>query len=372
MAKGLVLALTIVPWVFVGAGAAGLVASFLGRSRQARGLRSLSWLGIVLGGTAWFMQWKARAAEQVSMDVLYVLYKALGVGVLALLVGLALLNWSDFVRGSIRVWVIVRKELFGYFASPLGYIIILDYIAIIGFLFYFFMQFRGASVNLFPATNFTFWMFFVSMLTVPMITMRLFAEEKSTGTMEMLVTSPISEVQIVVGKYLAALVFYAATLAPTIVYVFLLREYSPGAPEGPAWYKVHLWIGHLFRHQDQPELGIIITSYLGVFLMGAIFIAIGALVSAMTRHQVVAGMITLHALLVLWLILKAATWEKWEVPDDSWKMKVYNFLQYAHFEGHLEPFQKGLVDSRGLVYAATSIVFLLFLTVKTLEVRRWK
>lgn len=333
-------------------------------------MKNLIWLAVIALGTAGAMVWKLRQAGGLTMDLLGVLYTFLGIGVGALILGLAVLNWSGFVRGSSRVWTITRKELFGYFCSPLGYIILFDYLAIVGYFFFAHAQWAGASVNMFQ--DYAWMLFFVSMLTVPMITMRLFAEEKASGTIEMLVTSPISEVQIVAGKYLAALSFYAATLLPTMIYVLILREYAPGAPERPDWYKLHLWIAHLFRHQDQPELGLILTSYLGTFLMGAIFVAIGTLLSAVTKHQVVAGMLTLHLIFALWLILRIVTYEKWEVPEDSWRMWVYNFLNYIHFENHMEPFRKGLIDSRGLIYSVTSVVFLLFMTVKTLEIRRWK
>ncbi len=337
-----------------------------------KSMKNLMWLAVVALGTAGAMVWKTRQVDKMTMDLLYVLYLFLGAGLAALFVGLAVLNWTAFMRGTGRIVTIMRKELFGYFCSPLGYIIILDFLLILGFLFYFFMQSQGATANLYGSANFTFWMFFVSMLTTPMITMRLFAEEKASGTMEMLVTSPISEVQIVAGKYLAALGFFAATLLPTMIYVIILREYVPGAPERPEWYKLHLWISHIFRHQDQPELGTIFTSYLGVFLMGAVFIAVGTLISALTRHQVVAGMLTVHILLIFWLILKALTWEKWTFDEGTWKEWLYYFLDYIHFERHLQPFHKGLIDSRGLVYTLTSVFFLLFMTVKTLEVRRWK
>ncbi len=370
MSEGLVKAVLVAGSALVGLGVVGLVLSFVSRSPGMRKNRSLSWLSLVIGGTALYVRWKAHAADRVTMDVLYQIYLGLGVGLAALLVGLATLNWRGFVRGTSSIWTMTRKELFGYFCSPLGYIILFDYLAIVGYLFYAHMEMPYQTVNLFQ--YYAFMLFFVSMLTVPMITMRLFAEEKASGTIEMLVTSPISEAQIVAGKYLAALAFFAATLIPTGIYVLLLREYAPGAPPRPEWYKLHLWVTHLFRHQEQPELGLILTSYLGVFLVGAIFVAIGTLISAMTRHQVVAGMLTLHVIFALWLLLMIATKKEWDVPENSWKDWLQEMLKYIKFETLLEPSWKGLIDSRSLIYTVSTVFFLLFMTVKTLEIRRWK
>lgn len=336
-----------------------------------KSMKNLGWLAVVSLGTAGFMVWKTRQSDKMTMDLLYVLYLALGAGIAALLVGLSVLNWGGFARGTHSVWVVFRKEMFSFFSSWLGYFVLLDYLIIVGYLFYEYMCWPGMTSNMFR--DYSHSLLFVSMLTTPMITMRLFAEEKSSGTMEMLVTAPISEVQIVAGKFLAALSFYAATLIPTGIYILMLREYTPGAPAAPdGWYKIHLWVGHLLRHQEQPEMGLIITSYLGVFLMGAIFIAIGTLISSITKHQIVAGMLTLHVIMILWHLFGILTYQKWDVPEDSWRMRVFDALKYMHFENHLEPFKKGLIDSRGIVYSVSSIFFLLFMTVKTLEIRRWK
>lgn len=336
-----------------------------------KSMKNLVWLAVASLGTAGLMVWKTRQAERMTMDLLADLYLFLGAGIAALVVGLALLNWTAFVRGMSRIVTITKKELFGYFGSWLGYFILLDYLFIVGYLFYEIVGYPEVPVNLFEHFGRT--LLYFSMLTVPMITMRLFAEEKASGTIEMLMTVPVSEVQVVAGKFLAAVVFYLATLVPTVVFVFILREYAPGAPPRPeSWFKIHLWIAHLFRHQEQPELGLIVTSYLGVFLVGTIFLAIGTLTSAITKHQVVAGMVTLHVIVVLWYMLDFLTREPWNVPDDSWQRWIEEALRYMSFAKHLDPFSKGLIDSRGVIYCVTSVFFFLFLTVKTLEIRRWK
>lgn len=338
-------------------------------------MKNLIWLAVAVLGTTAAMVWKSRQAEQITMEIYVWMYKALGIGAGALTLGMVALNFRRFRVGSHRIGVIGWKEFTSYFKSWIGYIILIDFFAILGAEFYFICtdESRGSvPVDQLP-TAIGWWIFFISMLTVPMITMRLFAEEKASGTMEMLVTTPISEVQIVLGKYLAALAFYVVTLVPSVILIFLARAYAPEAPtESPQWYEVFKWIGHLFRSQNHPEMGVVCSTYLGVFVIGALFIGIGTFVSALTKHQVISGMLTIHANLVLWLILLFGTREPWEgMVEGSWEEKIYLTLKYIQFDTHLDPFLLGVIDSRGIVYSITAVVFFLFLTVKSLEVRRW-
>ncbi|MEK7866194.1 MAG: ABC transporter permease [Planctomycetota bacterium] len=340
-------------------------------------MKNLIWLAVAVLSTTAAMVWKSRQSDQVTMEVYVWMYKALGIGVGALALGLVVLNFRRFCTSSNRVGVIGWKEFTAYFRSWIGYIILIDFLIIVGARFYNIVTDSEQGVSTayleYIGPMMGWWMYFISMLTVPMITMRLFAEEKSSGTIEMLVTAPVSEVQIVLGKYLAALAFYFLTLLPTVILVFLVRAYAPEAPkESPQWFEVFKWIGHLFRSQNHPELGTIFTSYLGVFLFGAVFLSIGTLISSLTKHQVICGMLTLHLLLVLWLVLYFVTKEPWEgVAKDTWQDKTYIGLKYIQFDTHLAPFLSGVVDSRGIVYALGAVVFFLFLTVKSLEVRRW-
>ena len=172
-----------------------------------------------------------------------------------------------------------------------------------------------------------------------MLTMRLYAEEKKTGTIELLITSPISSVQVLLGKFFACFSLYAIIVSLTMVYFFILEAYG------------------------SPDWGPIFSGYLGYLFLGATFISVGILASALTENQIVAVLLSFGILLMFWLIDWSASFAG---PTAA------KILQYVSFIEHLEDFQRGVIDSRDVVFYLSFTFFCLFLTTRVVESRRWR
>jgi ABC-2 type transport system permease protein len=251
-----------------------------------------------------------------------------------------------------NVLTICGKELTSYFRSPIAYGVLAFFALIAGYFFYVAvsifvqqgmqMQMRGGgfpmSVNEWVIRPVLANIAVINLFVIPMITMRLFAEEKSRGTFELLATSPIRDLEIIFGKWLAALVLYGAMLGLSLLMVGLLFVYGK-----PDW---------------KPML----IGYLGLILLGGALLAIGAFISSLTRSQIVAGIATFAVLLLLWVF----DWVSFETA--AWA-KVVSYLSVLT---HFEPFSKGVVDSRDVIYFASLTFLGLFLTARSLESLRWK
>ncbi|HEV8395481.1 MAG TPA: ABC transporter permease [Vicinamibacterales bacterium] len=244
---------------------------------------------------------------------------------------------------------IARKELSAYFASPIAYVVIGFFALMFGFFFYSLLlyfdrqslQAAGQAVNvneqfLRPVfLNATVILLFV----LPLVTMRTYSEEKRSGTIELLLTAPLTDLQIILGKFLGAMGLYAAMLAITLVHVGLLFVF--GSPE---WRPV-------------------VTTYFGLLLMGGCFISIGLLISSLTKNQIVAGMITFGVFLMLWVINWIASFMG---PTTQ------QVLNYLSITDHLDDFTKGIIDTKHLVYYISFITFGLFLTARSVDTERWR
>jgi ABC-2 type transport system permease protein len=179
----------------------------------------------------------------------------------------------------------------------------------------------------------------VFLFLIPMISMRLFAEEKRQGTMELLLTSPIHDWEIVIGKFLGALLMYATLLGITALDIGLLFIYGK-----PAW---------------QP----ILTGYLGLLLQGGCLLAIGAYISTTTKNQIVAAGATFGVCLLLYVL----SW-----VTDMAQTTAAKVVSYLSVLSHFEPFSKGLIDTKDVVFYLSFIFFGLFLTTRSLESLRWR
>jgi ABC-2 type transport system permease protein len=180
---------------------------------------------------------------------------------------------------------------------------------------------------------------FIWLMVVPMLTMRLFSEEKKSGTIELLMTSPLSTTQILLGKFFAALSLYMTIVALTLVYCLILELY--GDPDwGPIW-----------------------SAYLGYLLLGGTFIGVGVLASSLTENQIVAVLLAFGALLLLWLIDWSASFAG---PTAA------AILTYLSIIQHLQDFQRGVIDTGDVVFYLSLTFFTLFLTSRVLESRRWR
>lgn len=252
-----------------------------------------------------------------------------------------------------NILAICRKELRSYFASPIAYILLTIFALLFGYFFYqsvaFFvnqsveMQMSGQSIpmniNQMAIAPTLGTAGVLALFLIPMITMRLFAEENRQGTMELLLTSPLRDWEIVLGKFLGALLMYAALLAITMLDIALLFAYG-----NPSW---------------QP----ILTGYLGLFLQGGCLLAIGAYISTTTRNQIVAGGVTFGVCLLLWVL----SW-----ATELGQSKIAVVVSYCSILTHFEPFSKGVIDTKDVVFYLTFIFFGLFITTRSLESLRWK
>jgi ABC-2 type transport system permease protein len=179
----------------------------------------------------------------------------------------------------------------------------------------------------------------VLLFVLPMITMRTYSEEKRSGTIELLLTSPVTDLQIILGKFLGAMALYASMLLVTLLYVAVLFVYGT------------------------PEWKPIATAYLGLLLLGGCFISVGMLISSFTRNQIVAGMLTFGVFLLLWVI----DWIGSFLGPSGEKI-----VTYLSITRHFEDFAKGVIDTAHLVYYVSFITFGLFLTAKSVDSERWR
>jgi ABC-2 type transport system permease protein len=252
-----------------------------------------------------------------------------------------------------NILAIARKELKAYFASPIAYVVIGLFALMFGFFYYTLlgifieqgMRMMGLQGG--PTQNVNEQMIrplflnasVLLLFVLPMITMRTYSEEKRSGTIELLLTSPLTDVDIIMGKFLGAMALYAAMLAVTLVHVGVLFAF--GTPE---------WIP-------------IATGYLGLLLMGGCFISIGLLISSFTRNQIVAVMATFAVFLLLWVI-------NWAGPLTGPTTQAV--LDYLSITSHLDDFTRGIIDTKHVVYYVSFILFGLFLTARSVDTERWR
>lgn len=255
-----------------------------------------------------------------------------------------------------NILAIAHKELKTYFATPIGYTLVGAFTLLFGFFFYTMLwYFERQSMQMAqmgmmgeaPTMNINQQLInpafmnvsVILLLTMPLITMRLYAEEKRSGTIELLLTSPLTDFQIVMGKFLGSMALYVVMLAVTLVHIGLLFVFG------------------------NPEWRPIASGYLGLLLMGGCFVAVGLFVSSLTRNQIVAGMATFGIFLLLWVI-------NWIAPSLSPRAQA--ILNYLAFTEHLNDFVAGVVDTAHVCYYVSFIAFGLFLTARSVDSERWR
>lgn len=249
---------------------------------------------------------------------------------------------------------VFKKELRSFFLSPIAYVVIGMFLLISGITFWvIYANYATYSLQAvqnpymameFTLTEFVFRSLFSTitvfmLLIMPLLTMRSFSEEKKTGTIELLLTYPISDIQAILGKFAAALMVFAIMLVLTVVYPLLV------------WWTA------------EPELGPIVAGYLGLLLLGSAFLALGVFTSSLTENQIVAAVISFGAYLTLWFI----GWAKDLVsPGAGAIMKELSVLE------HFEPFSKGLIETQHVIFYVLFTFFFLFLTSRVLESKKWR
>ncbi len=239
-----------------------------------------------------------------------------------------------------KVLALVHRELISYFSSPLAYVVLTAVTFINGYVFALIMGFLNDPRTppmaplkfLFGGTIF-FWL--MMLFVMPVITMRLLAEERRSGTLEVLLTAPLSEGQVVIGKFLAALAFYVFLWVPTLAYVVILASYSEVDP--------------------LPVL----AGYLGIILLGVLFLSIGMLTSSLVRNQIVAAVFAFALLIVVFSLGL--------VENLVTAPALKSALSYMNLWNHMDDFARGLVDTRHIVYQLSLAALFLFLSTKALE-----
>ncbi len=245
-------------------------------------------------------------------------------------------------------WTLTRRELAGFFLSLSGYIIIAAAVFLMGYSFVIFLVKLQKPIlmpvtELFYITPF-FWL--ILLLTTPVITMRLFAQEKFSGTFETLMTTPVSDFQVVAAKFTAAMVFYILMWLPLLGCLLVVRHFT----------------------NDTAALdgGVIGSTFLGIVLLGGMFVSLGCCASALTRSQVIAAMLSLAFGASVFLLGYLAS----QLPSqETWQAKVLGC--FVLFE-QMHDFARGVVDTRPVVLLASVTFFFLFLTLRMVESRRWK
>jgi len=229
---------------------------------------------------------------------------------------------------------IAQRELRSYFASPIGWIVLAVFMAFVGYFFWAAIAIAGIGEMRMWFNHTTI----ILIMLLPALTMRLFAEERQRGTIEVLMTSPVTDTQAVLGKYFGALIFYAVMLLLTVQFPITLTRLAT------------------------PDRGPFYSGYLGMLLFGGTFLAVGVLISSMTKSQVAAYVGTVFVLLFLWLL-------SWVGTGDAWWQTL---LQYISVPSHLDNFAKGLIDTRDLFFYLSFVGGMLFLTVRAVAAFKWR
>lgn len=249
---------------------------------------------------------------------------------------------------------IAHKELRSYFASPIAYAVIGFFAILFGWFFvtllFFFQETamragmgmggpETVNINQMLVAPLFMNVSVILLFTLPLVTMRTYAEEKRSGTIELLLTSPLTDLQIVMGKFLGGMGLYLSMLAVTLLHTGIL-----------------FWFGN-------PEWKPIATGYLGLILMGGCFLSLGLFISSLTRNQIIAGMATFAVFLLFWIINWMSSFSGPVMQD------VLNYLSITE---HLNDFTRGVIDTRHFVYYLSFIAFSLFLTVRAVDSERWR
>ena len=257
-----------------------------------------------------------------------------------------------------NIFAIAERDLKAYFTSPIAYVVLTIFIFVAGFFFYLTADgmVRNASIRAMQSAqtgqppepidmpgeimrNFFGVMVSILLFIMPLITMALFSEEKKRGTIELLLTAPVTDMQVVLGKFLAASLFYVVLLASTLVEVAVLFIYS------------------------KPAVGPILTGYLGVLLYGLAFVAIGMFISTLTENQIIASILTFAVILMLWVI---------NALSRNVGPTLSAILTYLSVFEHLDDFLNGVISTSHIIFYVSLTLIGLFLTYRSLDSLRWR
>jgi len=248
-----------------------------------------------------------------------------------------------------RYLTLVRRELGGHFVSWTGYVVIAAVLFLLGLCFVNLLQALNAEATDQPIMELfygTYYFWLMLLLAAPIITMRTFAMEKFTGTFETLMTAPVSDFEVVMAKFTGALILYMLIWLPLLGLVFVVR--------------------HLGNDPSLLDWGTLGSTFLGIFLLGMLFMSIGCFASSLTRSLMIAAMVTFVLGISIFLLSFLAFSYS---GQPGWQSKF--FLHVSLIE-HMRDFARGVVDTRALVFYVSLTGVFLFLTHKVVESRRWK
>jgi len=246
-----------------------------------------------------------------------------------------------------NTWILFRKEMMGYFFSPIAYIVGVCFLLVMGSGFYMISDLLTRQPSEFSAS---YWFFnwpiswFAILIMIPIVTMRLFADEKRTGTIETLMTAPVRDWEYVLAKFAGGFIFYLMLWAPTLLYLFVLRHFSSDT--------------------TPIDWGSMLGSYLGIFLIGMLLVSMGCMASACTRNQIIAAILGFAMGCSLfyggfYFYINAA-----EATRD--------FFEYFSMLDHMQKLSRGVLEWERAVFYLTSSFFFLFVTHRIVQARQWK
>lgn len=244
-----------------------------------------------------------------------------------------------------KALTLARRELAGYFFSPMAYIIGALFLLVCGILFFWGFPLLDIREVFSPGNESSLRQLFedlayIMVFVAPLLTMRLLSEEVRSGTIETLMTAPISDAQVVLGKFLGVMGFYVALLGTTLVFLLLVALYG------------------------QPDAGVAAMGYLGMILLGAAFVSVGLFCSTVSRHQLVAAILGIALLALFSMMMQMIV----KYAPEPWNQLASLLNAMTYFK----EFSRGVFDTRALVYFASASGLFLFLSVKTLESKRWR
>ncbi|HEV2396262.1 MAG TPA: ABC transporter permease subunit [Candidatus Sulfotelmatobacter sp.] len=257
-----------------------------------------------------------------------------------------------------NVWAIYRKEMGHYFVSPIAYVFIGIFLVVAGYFFseiliFMIRQSQAAqmesmqfgTMQSFDVPSMVTRQFFGLLSTLvlfftPILTMAVYSEEKKRGTMELLMTSPITETEIVIGKFLGSFTLFALMLVPTLAYLIFM-----------------------FLHSDpMPPWRVMVAGYAGILLLGASLTALGTFISSLTENQIIAAVLTFAVFLILWVL---------DIGQNGTSV-IASVVGYLSVIRHYEDFTRGVVDTSSLVYYGSFIFLFVFLTIRSVDSMRWR
>lgn len=233
-----------------------------------------------------------------------------------------------------NIITIMRRELYAYFTSPMAYVVMCFFLGVTSLLFALYVGSGRAEAQM---RDLFHTMSFLTLMMAPVITMGLIAQERNLGTIEILLAKPVRDYEVAIGKYLAALVLFLLIVVLSLMYPLLMEKYG------------------------DPDWGEILVGYAGLILCGAAFIAVGLFASSLTSNQIAAAILATLILLFFWLV----GWISYSVSQT-----LGDVLKHLSVYENIQDFEKGIFDTKPMLFFISLVFFFIFLTVRSLETRR--